>query len=212
MNSLKSPTRSSVRPRSAPVSRSGDSERPLRTDRERRSPINKGGEHCRTSYLPPLPPQLHWPAALRYVARPTHGSWSCGQRHFPQLEIETQSTNNSALSAGTRLGCNERSLMATSEHLLTSPQASSPPPPISQEHFSRLLLDAMSALRSGNFDVRLPSDLDGRRRPHRRCVQRPGGAESTARDGDLACLPDGRQGRQAQGTYQRHARPRRALR
>ena len=53
--------------------------------------------------------------------------------------------------------------MATSERLLTS----SPPAPsgISEaaltEAFSRQLLSAMSELRSGNFDVRLPNDLLG---------------------------------------------------
>jgi methyl-accepting chemotaxis protein len=46
--------------------------------------------------------------------------------------------------------------MATSEQFMASPQE-----PISSEAFSRLLLDAMNELRSGNFEVRLPSNLLG---------------------------------------------------
>src|SRR5262245_9698724 len=47
------------------------------------------------------------------------------------------------------------------EELLTATTASPIPESISTEHFSRLLLDAMSELRAGNFDVRLPNDLMG---------------------------------------------------
>ena len=50
--------------------------------------------------------------------------------------------------------------MSPTEQLLTTPSPAPPPTP-SSEAFFRQLLDAMTELRAGNFNARLPNDLLG---------------------------------------------------